>query len=397
MNIDVTAAVFQVTALGTIGALLPWAFRIRAPRPLLAYWQALLAVMLLLPFMPLLMPVPAAASGAFPIWRFTATVTANSRHWLTGRSIGFVLYAVSALRICWLLMGMAMLRRYRKSGVLLDCACPVEVRICREIKGPVSFGLWRPVILVPSAWPAMAPKLQTAVLCHEQAHIRRHDWILHLAEELVCATLWFQPAVWYVVERIRGVREQVVDQEVVRQTGHRESYVEALVSTAVRSRAGVFPLPAPCFARRHQLVERIRNLMRDSHMSRRRIVATFALAAVVLIPGGRAAMLAFPRQGADLRRVYRVGNGVMPPRVQFKVDPDYAEAARAARLQGTVLLRLVVSDRGTAENIQVYKSLGDGLDEKAVEAIRKWRFVPGTKDGQAVAVMASIEVNFRLK
>ncbi len=64
--------------------------------------------------------------------------------------------------------------------------------------------------------------------------------------------------------------------------------------------------------------------------------------------------------------------------------------------QGTVSLALIVDAQGHARDIRVMRSLGMGLDEKAVEAVRKWRFQPGTKDGQAVAVQVNIEVNFRL-
>jgi TonB family protein len=94
--------------------------------------------------------------------------------------------------------------------------------------------------------------------------------------------------------------------------------------------------------------------------------------------------------------VYRVGGGVSAPSVLFKVDPEYSEEARKAKYSGTVLLSLIVDPQGHAQNIKVLRSLGLGLDEKAMEAVAKWKFKPGMKDGRAVAVMATIEVNFRL-
>jgi TonB family protein len=95
--------------------------------------------------------------------------------------------------------------------------------------------------------------------------------------------------------------------------------------------------------------------------------------------------------------VWRVGSGgVSAPALLFKVEPEYSEEARKAKYQGTVLLSIVVDASGKAQNIRVARSLGLGLDEKAIEAVRKWKFKPGYKDGRPVAVVATIEVNFRL-
>ena len=91
-----------------------------------------------------------------------------------------------------------------------------------------------------------------------------------------------------------------------------------------------------------------------------------------------------------------VGGGVSAPQVLYKVDPEYSEEARKAKYSGTVLISLVVGPDGHATGIKVVRSLGLGLDEKAMEAVAKWKFKPGLKNGQAVAVQATIEVNFRL-
>jgi TonB family protein len=98
----------------------------------------------------------------------------------------------------------------------------------------------------------------------------------------------------------------------------------------------------------------------------------------------------------DASGVYRVGGGVTPPALTYKSEPNYSQEARIMKFQGVVLLRVVVGVDGVAGDISVVRSLGLGLDEKAVEAVRQWRFRPGTKDGQPVRVAAQIEVNFRL-
>lgn len=93
---------------------------------------------------------------------------------------------------------------------------------------------------------------------------------------------------------------------------------------------------------------------------------------------------------------FRIGGGVSAPVVIFKKEPEYSEEARKAKYQGTVLLAIVVDTDGTTKNIRVIRSLGMGLDEKAIEAVNQWRFRPGYKDGRAVPVQANVEVNFRL-
>jgi TonB family protein len=92
----------------------------------------------------------------------------------------------------------------------------------------------------------------------------------------------------------------------------------------------------------------------------------------------------------------RVGNGVSAPVLLSKQEPQYSEEARSAKYQGTVTLSVVISPTGQATNLKLMKGIGFGLDEKAAEAVMKWKFQPGKKEGQPVPVLAAIEVNFRL-
>ena len=89
-------------------------------------------------------------------------------------------------------------------------------------------------------------------------------------------------------------------------------------------------------------------------------------------------------------------NGVTTPRVVYDPEPAYSDAARSAKMQGTVTLWLVVGADGKPTNIRVQKGLGMGLDEKALAAVQTWRFEPSTLNGHPVAVAIQVEVNFRL-
>jgi TonB family protein len=93
---------------------------------------------------------------------------------------------------------------------------------------------------------------------------------------------------------------------------------------------------------------------------------------------------------------YTVGNGVTSPIPVFKPEPEYSEEARKAKFMGTVILYIEVNEKGLVQNPRVTRAVGMGLDEKAIEAVMKWRFRPGMKDGKPVTVRAQVEVNFRL-
>ena len=93
---------------------------------------------------------------------------------------------------------------------------------------------------------------------------------------------------------------------------------------------------------------------------------------------------------------FKIGGGVSAPVPIFKPEPEYSEEARKLKWQGSVLLSIIVDENGVPQNIKVVHSLGLGLDQKAIEAVQKWRFKPGLKDGKPVPVFADIEVNFRL-
>lgn len=88
--------------------------------------------------------------------------------------------------------------------------------------------------------------------------------------------------------------------------------------------------------------------------------------------------------------------GATPPVLVHKVEPDYSDEARKNHFQGTVLLAVDVDERGLVTNVRVLRPLGLGLDEKAVEAVQRWRFKPAKKDGRAIAYPAAIEVRFQL-
>ena len=96
---------------------------------------------------------------------------------------------------------------------------------------------------------------------------------------------------------------------------------------------------------------------------------------------------------------YRLGGGVTTPRVLKEVKPQYTAQAMRAKIQGSVLLECVVLPDGTAGSVRVVRSLDStfGLDQEAMKAARQWQFAPGTRLGQAVPVVVTIEIAFTLR
>lgn len=93
---------------------------------------------------------------------------------------------------------------------------------------------------------------------------------------------------------------------------------------------------------------------------------------------------------------YAPATGVIPPNVMAHVDPEFSDAARQSRIQGTVLLEGIVQTDGTITGVNVRRGLDRQLDRNALYAVKQWRFQPGKLNGQAIPVKLVIEVNFSL-
>ena len=94
--------------------------------------------------------------------------------------------------------------------------------------------------------------------------------------------------------------------------------------------------------------------------------------------------------------VYKPGGGVSAPRLVHSVTPQFSEEARAAKFQGICIVTMIVDTNGMPQNVHVTRPLGKGLDEKAIEAVKQYRFEPAIYEGHPVSVQVSVQVNFRL-
>ena len=94
--------------------------------------------------------------------------------------------------------------------------------------------------------------------------------------------------------------------------------------------------------------------------------------------------------------LYRVGGGVTAPVITYQVDAEFSDQARMAKYQGVVIVEFVVDTKGLPRNLRVIRPLGMGLDEKALEAVRQYRFKPAMLKGHPVPVLIDMSVDFHI-
>jgi beta-lactamase regulating signal transducer with metallopeptidase domain len=310
----------QVALLALAAAFLPRLLQLRQPRVLLAYWRALLAVALLLPIIQPWHRIP--SFSAFVLAPDVANVHVASTpspvasHFpsfeLIARILGVAILAGIAVRFAILALGLLKLRQFRRSSssissiaetaaVLEEMRALVktraEFRLSSGVASPVTFGFTAPVILLPTRFPAMDARFQSAIACHELLHVRRHDWAHHLLEEVLRAIFWFHPAIAWLIARVRLAREQVVDLEVVQLTSARKTYLQALLEFTA-GRAPVAPIPAPPFLVERQLAERVALMLKEVRMSRTRLIVSLTAISCCIALAVVLAVWSFPLKAA---------------------------------------------------------------------------------------------------
>jgi beta-lactamase regulating signal transducer with metallopeptidase domain len=294
---------------------------------------------------------------------------------------------------------------------------------------PATFGVVRPVILLPREFTGMPLDRQRAVALHELIHARRHDWLALVGEELVRSVFFFHPAVHWLIGRIRLAREQCVDFEVVRRMGGRRAYLESLVEVA-RLSARAAAVPAAPFLHERHLRERVELLLKEVSMSRVRTLAHLGATTGALALALSAAVVAFPMVAApsgsaagDPREPAPVAapgeeSKPFPAKKVHHVNPVYPEGAREDGAQGIFIIAVTIDAGGRVAAAEVVVSApsnenGENLMDRkgtpealrgaerlakaAVDAVRQWRYEPVLDEaGNPIKVEAVLTVRFRL-
>jgi len=259
-----------------------------------------------------------------------------------------------------------------------------------DVATPATWGIVRPVILLPgyaAEWPAERRRM---LVRHEEAHVEHHDWLWLMTARVVCAIFWFSPFVWLAAWELRRESERAADDCVLGDGFDADLYAAELLNVARRARSFAAPA-AVAMAAGAALEDRVRRIL---DVRRRRGASPIVLRLAVV-----AAVFAIVVPlAARQNQVYRVGDvGLEPPRPVYKMTPRYTKEALRSRVEGSVILDAEVSEDGVPENIQVEQSLDEGLDRNAQEALAAWQFEPGRVDGCAVRVAVTVTMEFVLR
>jgi TonB family protein len=342
-----------VAAAGLIARLL----HVDAPGARYAWWRLVLVLCLALPVLqpwqhraaatdtPVVADTGAGTSSeglTAPATALAEVSTRPNRRGTGAALITAILALGIAGRLAWLAAGLYRLRRLRQSKPGAGCSdlygevqalmqVHAEFRCVDALRQPATFGILRPVVLLPASLAAFPEDVRRAVVAHELCHVRRRDWAWVLAEEALRSLLWFHPAMWWLISRVQSSREEVVDELTVLITHARRSYLEALLAFADQPRT----FPATPFAQRKHLFTRMLLVSKEAAMSSRRIVGSCAGMLLGVVLAGSYAAAAFPlttpapAAGAAAEQT--------PPRDRRPNEPGPAtqrEIALEARLKG---------------------------------------------------------------
>lgn len=338
--------------------------------PLLALWS---------PGWSLLLSVPAGQHAQ------TGRNAVGSEAWTWAMALGSV-WALGAFAMLLRASGgWLVLWRARRRSAYLQNQDGTEVRMS-DVTTPLTCGVLRPLILLPRTAGAWDEARLHAVLLHESAHVRRRDCLAKYLAQAARALFWWNPLAWIMAARLGREQELACDDAVLSAGVPADAYANVLMEVA---REGSSTLLLGCamtgsFPLRDRLVH-LFEWRQEATRSTRRIAIAIPLLLVLMTTVSFA------------EKIYRVGPGIVPPKVLEKTsDPQYTPEAKAAKLEGTVGLTMVVGTDQRAHDIKVVKSLDKGLDASAVASVKTWKFQPGTKNGKPVPVRAKIEVNFHL-
>ncbi len=223
----------------------------------------------------------------------------------------------------------------------------------------------------------MPADVQEAIAYHEFLHVHRRDWLHEILEEAVRSVLWFHPAIWWLIGRIRLAREQVVDQSVIRLTDSKERYVEALLAVAVASSGTAFT-PASAFLRRHFLKKRVARILQETTMTTRRLVASLTASAAALALAATFAVRSFPLE-AQGRMQPGTGDPVQlvigGEHLQHGELPEYPHRAVEHKVEGDVVVEMTLDDRGEVSDARVLSG-PEELRKATLEAVLQWHYSP---------------------
>jgi protein TonB len=393
---NLVAYSLQIGLLVALAAFVPALLRLRLPGAKLVYWHFLLAACLLLPVLgPRTQEADTSTVQISSSVALLTPVPPAPRPGIPKSEIALLLLAAGVvLRLSWLGVGLWRLRQYRRHSQPLEPAtswsAEADLRISDAVASPVTFGFRKPVVLLPARFPELDSQIQEAILCHEVLHIRRHDWLFTVAEELVRAVFWFHPAIWWLLGEIGLAREQAVDRRVIELTQHRDTYLDALLAIA-GAKPQLDLAPAPLFLRKRHLKQRVISILKEVRMSKTRLISAFTAGLSIMAVACWFVSSTFPLtaapQAPDSPGVAVDTGGAV---VMHRTPVTYPEAARKQGVQGTIAMELTTDSGGNVSDARVLSGPVE-LRKAAIQSVLQWHLM---KD--AAMTTRQVRITFQL-
>ena len=328
----------------------------------------------------------------------------------------------------------------RRRVALLDSAL---------VQVPTVVGWLRPVVLLPlRCFTGLEDVQIEAILCHELAHIQRHDYLVSVMQSVVEAVLFYHPAVWWVSQQVRRERECCCDDVAVTIGGNALAYAKAL--STLETRRNSYP-EVVLGSNGGVLTMRIKRLLHCEEVSVVPQVAAVVVLAVLSIAAGaivgsaraqavsvapvktavvppgstesrtfmtmpsaigiakparaELAVPAFtlapavapraPQPQAASGQAVKVSGGVIAGQIESKVAPIYPPDAKSACIQGAVILHALIAKTGDIDKLQVISGPPE-LQASAIKAVSQWKYKPYLLNGEPTEVDTTITINYNL-
>ncbi len=272
---------------------------------------------------------------------------------------------------------------------------------------PGIIGILRPVLLLPvGIADRLDHKQLTAILTHELCHVRRRDNLAAALHMLVEAVFWFHPLVWWIGARLVEERERACDEEVLSLGSDPEVYAEGILKVCEFYLES--PLACAAGITGSNLKRRMEEIMhhriaRKLGFGKRVLLGVMASAVIagplligIMNPSAAAAQSGDaegkPSQGTG---PVHVRGDIMQGMISKKVNPEYPDAARNARIQGTVVLEVTVKKDGAVKNVRIVSG-HPLLAPAALDAVKQWVYKPFLLNAKPVEVLTQVKVNFTL-
>jgi len=276
---------------------------------------------------------------------------------------------------------------------------PIRLGLSDRVDSLVVLGWLKPVVLVPAAaFLALSPEALEALLVHELAHVRRGDFLANLIQTFAETLLFYHPAVWWLSARIRQEREHCCDDAAVRACGDPILYASALAGLEeLRTPPHLIPDLAPA-ASGGKLMSRIQRVLRVQ-VSPHPFAPPFAvLPALLLVAAlGLTSLVASEAARSAPEEAKPVAMDFSKVKVRHQPDPPaYPPEAKAQRIQGTVVVLVVIGADGRVTGAKAISGPPE-LHACAVDYAQTWTFHPVRVKGKPVPAEFKLTMPFRLR